>query len=72
MTRWFKFPLARWPNRVGLAFLCLTGGTALTVVGSSRATALLVLLGVAVIIAGLGLLRPVTKGILEWMDRRGL
>ncbi len=72
MTRWSKFSLERWPTRVGLVLLCLAGGTALTVIGSSQAIALLVLLGVAMIIAGLGLLRPVAKRILEWMDRRGL
>ena len=53
-----------------LILLLLSGGTALTVVGSQREVALLVVAGVAVIVLGLRLSRPLAQKILDWLDQR--
>ena len=44
----------------------------LTVMGSQREIAVLVVLGVAVIILGLRLLRPLAKILLIWLERRDI
>ena len=64
-------PLKTW-GRTLLSLLLLSGGTALTVVGSQGEVALLVVGGVVVILMGLGLLKPLAQGALDWMDRKGL
>ena len=55
-----------------LALLFLSVGTGLTVVGSQRDVALLVVAGVAVIALGLRMLRLLAQNLLNWLDRRGL
>ena len=55
-----------------LSLLLLAVGTALTVVGSKEEVALLVVAGVAVIVLGLRLLRPLAKNLLDRLDQRGL
>ena len=64
-------PLKTW-GRTLLSLLLLSGGTALTVVGSQGEVALLVVGGVVVILMGLGLLKPLAQGALDWIDRKGL
>ena len=64
-------PLKTW-GRTLLSLLLLSGGTALTVVGSQGEVALLVVGGVVVIFMGLGLLKPLAQGALDWIDRKGL
>lgn len=59
-------------GRLVLILLLLSGGTALTVVGSQRGAALLVVAGVAVIVLGLRLSRPLAQKILDWLDQRGV
>ena len=59
-------------RRILLILLLLSGGTALTVVGSQRDAAVLVLAGVAVIIWGLLLSRPLSQRVLDWLDRKGV
>ncbi len=58
-------------SRPALSALLLAGGTALTIAGSHRDVALLVVAGVAVIGLGLKLLTPLARRTLDWMDRRG-
>ena len=67
-NRWFSQTGAR----IVLILFLLSGGTALTVVGSQREMAVLVLAGVAVIIFGLLLSRPLSQRILDWLDRKGV
>ncbi|MCZ6535353.1 MAG: hypothetical protein O6914_05190 [Chloroflexi bacterium] len=67
--------LQRFPGTKGrlvLILLLLSGGTALTVVGSQREAALLVVAGVAVFVLGLRLSRPLAQKILDWLDQRGV
>ena len=66
--RWFSQTGAR----IVLILFLLSGGTALTVVGSQREMAVLVLAGVAVIVFGLLLFRPLSQRILDWLDRKGV
>ncbi|MCZ6865821.1 MAG: hypothetical protein O7E55_00540 [Chloroflexi bacterium] len=64
------FPKTR--GRLVLILLLLSGGTAITVVGSQREAALLVVAGVAVIVVGLRLSGPLAQKILDWLDQRGV
>ena len=66
--RWFSQTQAR----IVLILFLLSGGTALTVVGSQLETAVLVLAGVVVIVFGLLLSRPLSQRIMDWLDRKGV
>ena len=59
-------------GRVFLSLLHMAVGTALAVVGSREEVALLVLAGIAVIVLGLHLLRPLAKNLLDRLDQQGL